>query len=69
MQGRVAKHFHFSYGYFQGGAIGNILNIWEQAGIFSYAIPFLLIFALVFGMYPWLYHQYIDSLGLKNLFG
>ncbi len=42
--------FLASYGYFQGGAIGNILNIWEQAGIFSYAIPFLLIFALVFGI-------------------
>lgn len=42
--------FLASYGYFEGGAIGNILNIWEQAGIFSYAIPFLLIFALVFGI-------------------
>ena len=42
--------FLASYGYFQGGALGNLLNIWEQAGIFSYAIPFLLIFALVFGI-------------------
>ena len=42
--------FLASYAYFEGGAIGNILNMWEQAGIFSYAIPFLLIFALVFGV-------------------
>lgn len=42
--------FLASYGYFQSGAIGNMLNMWEQAGIFSYAIPFLLIFALVFGI-------------------
>lgn len=42
--------FLASYGYFEGGAIGNILNMWEQVGIFSYALPFLLIFALVFGI-------------------
>lgn len=42
--------FLASYSYFEGGAIGNVLNIWAQAGIFSYAIPFLLIFALVFGI-------------------
>ncbi len=42
--------FLASYGYFEGGALGNLLNIWEQAGIFSYAIPFLLIFALIFGI-------------------
>ena len=39
-----------SYSYFEGGAIGNILNIWGQAGVFSYAIPFLLIFAMIFGI-------------------
>ena len=42
--------FLASYGYFEGGAIGNVLNMWEQAGFFSYLIPFLLIFALVFGI-------------------
>lgn len=47
MQGLI---FFASYGYFEGGAIGNLLNMWEQAGIFSYLIPFLLIFALVFGI-------------------
>jgi len=42
--------FLASYSYFEGGAIGNMLNVWAQAGIFSYAIPFLLIFALIFGI-------------------
>jgi len=42
--------FLASYGYFEGGAIGNVLNVWGQAGVFSYAIPFLLIFALLFGI-------------------
>jgi hypothetical protein len=35
---------------FYGGSIGNLLSFWEQAGFFSYALPFLLIFALVFGI-------------------
>ena len=39
-----------SYGFFGGGAIGNILAQWEQAGIFSYMLPFLLIFAMIFGV-------------------
>jgi hypothetical protein len=39
-----------SYGYFSGGSIGNLLSQWEQFGIFSYVLPFLLIFALVFGI-------------------
>lgn len=42
--------FLASYSYFEGGMIGNLLNTWAQAGIFSYAIPFLLIFALTFGI-------------------
>ena len=33
-----------------GGAIGDVLSSWEQAGFFSYLLPFLLIFALVFGI-------------------
>jgi hypothetical protein len=41
-----------------GGAIGNLLARWEQAGVFSYVLPFLLIFALVFGI-----------LSSMNLFG
>ena len=39
-----------SYGYFGGGTLGNLLAQWEAAGIFAYALPFLLIFALVFGL-------------------
>lgn len=39
-----------SYGYFGGGALGDLFAQWEAAGIFAYALPFLLIFALVFGL-------------------
>ena len=35
---------------FPGGALGDLLSKWEQAGFFSYLLPFLLIFALVFGI-------------------
>jgi uncharacterized membrane protein len=36
--------------FFSGGQIGELLSQWEQAGVFSYMLPFLLIFALVFGL-------------------
>lgn len=39
-----------SYGFFQGGGIGDLLNYWEEAGFFSYVLPFLLIFALVYAI-------------------
>lgn len=35
---------------FSGGQIGVLLTQWEQAGVFAYMLPFLLIFALVFGL-------------------
>lgn len=35
---------------FPSGALGDFLSKWEQAGFFSYLLPFLLIFALVFGI-------------------
>jgi len=35
---------------FPSGALGDLLSKWEQAGFFSYLLPFLLIFALVFGI-------------------
>ena len=35
---------------FYGGTFGNLLSQMEQAGFFSYVLPFLLIFALVFGI-------------------
>lgn len=39
-----------SYGSFGGGALGDLFAQWEAAGIFQYALPFLLIYALVFGL-------------------
>lgn len=42
--------FLASYGAFGGGSIGNMLAQWESAGIFQYALPFLLIFAVVFSI-------------------
>ena len=32
------------------GSFGDVLNSWEQLGFFSHLLPFLLIFALVFGI-------------------
>lgn len=40
----------FQFAGYYGGSIGNLLTFWEQAGFFSYALPFLLIFSLVFGI-------------------
>ena len=37
-------------GSFLGEGFGNFLNTLENAGFFSYALPFLLIFALIFGI-------------------
>lgn len=37
-------------GSFGGGDIGNVLASWENLGVFSYALPFLLIFAMVYGV-------------------
>lgn len=42
--------FLASYGYFGGGTLGDLFAQWEAAGIFAYALPFLLIFALVYGL-------------------
>ena len=47
MIGNMFLAFYSSVG---GGAIGNMLFQWEQAGVFSYVLPFLLIFAVVFGI-------------------
>jgi len=35
---------------FQGGVLGDLLNKWQEAGFFSYLLPFLLLFALIFGI-------------------
>ena len=37
-----------SYGFFRGGGIGDLFNYWEQAGVFTYVLPLLLIFSIVF---------------------
>ena len=42
--------FLASYGSFSTGTLGNLFAQWESAGIFAYALPFLLIFALVYGL-------------------
>ena len=39
-----------SYTYFDGTAIGDMLTQWSNAGFFEYLLPFLLIFALVYGI-------------------
>ena len=39
-----------SYAYWDGSLIGNMFSQWSQAGFFTYLLPFLLIFALVFGI-------------------
>lgn len=40
----------FLIGGFNGGSIGALLSKWEQAGFFSYVLPFLLIFSVAFGV-------------------
>ena len=40
----------FAVGGFYGGSVGDLLSYWEQAGLFAYVLPFLLIFAIVFGI-------------------
>jgi len=37
------------FGFF-GYSIGDVLNTWADIGIFAYALPFLMIFALVYGI-------------------
>jgi len=39
-----------SYSFIGGGAFGDLLTRWEQMGFFSYVLPFLLIFSIVFGV-------------------
>lgn len=40
-----------SYGsYYGGGMIEDVLDRWAEAGLFAYVLPFLLIFAVVFGI-------------------
>lgn len=36
--------------FFYGFSIGDLLNMWADMGVFAYLLPFLLIFALVYGI-------------------
>ncbi|MAH06860.1 hypothetical protein CMI38_01255 [Candidatus Pacearchaeota archaeon] len=40
----------YQYAGFYGYSIGDVLNTWADMGIFAYALPFLMIFALVYGI-------------------
>jgi len=40
----------WDFGYRGGTSITDILNIWNGMGVFSYVLPFLLIFAVVFAV-------------------
>lgn len=42
--------FLASYAVFGGGSIGNLLAQWEALGVFTYLLPFLLIFAIIYSV-------------------
>ena len=47
----VMLDWYGSYGgAYGGGKIGEVITQWQNAGIFTYLLPFLLIFVLVFGI-------------------
>ncbi|MCA9487431.1 MAG: hypothetical protein KC516_00540 [Nanoarchaeota archaeon] len=46
----VIGSFLAFYSSIGGGAFGETLFRWEQAGVFSYLLPFLLIFVLIYGI-------------------
>lgn len=54
----IGHFLSFQFGGFYGGSFGNFLYQLESLGFFSYVLPFLIIFALVFGV-----------LSRMNLFG
>lgn len=39
-----------SYSFMGGGTFGDLLTQWDQMGFFSYVLPFLLVFSVVFGV-------------------
>jgi hypothetical protein len=39
-----------SFDAYGGGSIGNLFAQWEAAGVFTYALPFLLIFAMIYSI-------------------
>ena len=50
------------YGSYGGGVVGDMFSRWEQAGFFSYILPFLLIFALIFGILLLLVYLYLRKI-------
>ncbi len=46
--------FLASYAAFGGGALGNIFAQWEAMGVFTYALPFLLLFSLIYSILSFL---------------
>jgi len=56
----------FLASFVEGGTIGSILSSWEQAGFFSYLLPFLLIFALIFGILNQI-HLFKDSKAINAI--
>ena len=50
MLSMLSNIVNFQFGGFYGGSFGDLLLYWEQLGVFSYVLPFLLIFAVVFGI-------------------
>ena len=40
----------YQAGGFFGYSIGDVLNRWADLGVFAYVLPFLMIFALVYGI-------------------
>jgi hypothetical protein len=54
-----------SYGAFSGGGFGEVLSQFEQLGVFSYVLPFLLIFAIVFGIME--KSKIFDNKGLNSV--
>ncbi len=46
----IDRLINLQIGGFYGGDLGRLLVQWQQAGVFAYALPFLIIFALTYGI-------------------
>jgi len=46
----MIKEAFMAWSGFYGGEVGNLLSKWEEMGVFSYVLPFLIIFALTFSV-------------------
>jgi len=50
LEGMISLASYGAYGVSAGGAFGNALFYLEQNGVFAYLLPFLMIFAIVYGI-------------------